>query len=118
MGPYTLFFLMLSGFLGLTLLCVKPLGSYMADVMQGKPNFARRVGGPVEGLLYRICGVDSRNEMAWPQYAAALLLFNVLGAVIVCEPVDFFMATHLPLREMERAGRLRCLGEKTLHRFC
>jgi K+-transporting ATPase ATPase A chain len=83
MGPYTLFFLMLSAFLGVTLLCVKPLGSYMADVMEGKPNFARRVGGPVEGLLYRISGVDARNEMAWPQYAAALLLFNVLGAVIV-----------------------------------
>jgi K+-transporting ATPase ATPase A chain len=83
MGPYTLFFLMLAAFLGMTLLCVKPLGSYMADVMEGKSNFARRVGGPVEGLLYRVSGVDARNEMAWPQYAAALLLFNVLGAVIV-----------------------------------
>jgi len=83
MGSYTLFFLMLSAFLGMTLLCVKPLGSYMAAVMEGKPNLATRVGGPVEGLLYRISGVDARNEMAWPQYAAALLLFNVLGAVIV-----------------------------------
>jgi K+-transporting ATPase ATPase A chain len=83
MGPYTLFFLMLSAFLGMTLLCVKPLGSYMADVMEGKHDLARRVGGPIEGLLYRISGVDARNEMAWPQYAAALLLFNVLGAVIV-----------------------------------
>jgi potassium-transporting ATPase potassium-binding subunit len=83
MGSYTLFFLMLSAFLGMTLLCVKPLGSYMADVMEGKPNLATRVGGPVEGLLYRISGVNARNEMAWPQYAAALLLFNVLGAVIV-----------------------------------
>jgi potassium-transporting ATPase potassium-binding subunit len=83
MGSYTLFFLMLSAFLGMTLLCVKPLGSYMAAVMEGKPNLATRVGGPVEGLLYRISGVDARDEMAWPQYAAALLLFNVLGAVIV-----------------------------------
>jgi K+-transporting ATPase ATPase A chain len=83
MGPYTLFFLMLSAFLGMALLCVKPLGSYMADIMEGKPNLARRVGGPVEGLLYRASGVDARNEMAWPQYAAALLLFNVLGAAFV-----------------------------------
>jgi K+-transporting ATPase ATPase A chain len=83
MGPYTLFFLMLAALLGMTLLCVKPLGSYMADVMEGKPNLAGRVGGPVERLLYRICGVNARKEMAWPQYAAALLLFNVLGAVIV-----------------------------------
>jgi len=83
MGSYTLFFLMLSAFLGMTLLCVKPLGSYMAAVMEGKPNLATSVGGPVEGLLYRISGVDARDEMAWPKYAAALLLFNVLGAVIV-----------------------------------
>jgi K+-transporting ATPase ATPase A chain len=83
MGSYTLFFLMLSAFLGMALLCVKPLGSYMADVMEGKPNFAWRVGRPVERLLYRISGVDAGDEMAWPQYAAALLLFNVLGAVIV-----------------------------------
>jgi K+-transporting ATPase ATPase A chain len=83
MGSHALFFLMLSAFLGMTLLCVKPLGSYMAAVMDGKPNLATRVGGPVEGLLYRISGVDARDEMAWPQYAAALLLFNVLGAVIV-----------------------------------
>jgi K+-transporting ATPase ATPase A chain len=83
MGPYTQFFLMLSAILVMTLVCVKPLGSYMANVMEGRPNFARRLGGPVEGLLYRIAGVDARHEMAWPQYAAALLLFNLLGAVIV-----------------------------------
>jgi K+-transporting ATPase A subunit len=83
MGSYALFFLMLSAFLGLTLLCVKSMGSYMTAVMEGKPNLATRVGGPVEGLLYRVSGVDARDEMAWPQYAAALLLFNVLGAVIV-----------------------------------
>ena len=83
MGSYSLFFLMLSAFLGVTLVCVKPLGSYMAAVMEGKPNLATRAGGPVEGFLYRISGVNDRHEMAWPQYAAALLLFNVLGAVIV-----------------------------------
>jgi potassium-transporting ATPase potassium-binding subunit len=83
MGPHTLFFVMLAAFLAVSLLCVKPLGSYMASVMEGSSNFATRVGGPVERLLYRISGVDARDEMAWPQYAAALLLFNVLGAVIV-----------------------------------
>jgi potassium-transporting ATPase potassium-binding subunit len=51
--------------------------------MGGRPNFALRIGGRVEGLLYRLCGVDSREEMSWKQYAIALLLFNVLGALIV-----------------------------------
>ena len=83
MDANTMFGVLLVAFLGILVLCVKPLGSYIADVMEGRPNFALRIGGRVEGLLYRLCGVDSREEMSWKQYAIALLLFNVLGAVIV-----------------------------------
>jgi K+-transporting ATPase ATPase A chain len=83
MGANTMFGLLLVAFLGILVLCAKPLGGYIADVMGGRPNFALRIGGRVEGLLYRLCGVDSREEMSWKQYAIALLLFNVLGALIV-----------------------------------
>jgi K+-transporting ATPase ATPase A chain len=78
-----MFGVMLVAFLAIVVLCVKPLGSYIADVMQGRHNFALRAGGRVEDLLYRLCGVDSAEEMSWTQYAIALLLFNVLGAVVV-----------------------------------
>jgi K+-transporting ATPase ATPase A chain len=83
MSAGTLFGLMLVVFFGILLLCVKPLGAYMANVMEGRPNFAARAGARFEGLLYRLCGIDSREQMYWKQYAIALLLFNVLGAVIV-----------------------------------
>jgi K+-transporting ATPase ATPase A chain len=83
MDANTMFGVLLVAFLGILVLCAKPLGSYIADVMGGRPNFALRIGGRVEGLLYRLCGVDSREEMSWKQYAIALLLFNVLGALIV-----------------------------------
>src|SRR5450759_4313227 len=83
MDANTMFGVLLVAFLGILVLCVKPLGSYIADVMEGRPNFALRTGGRVEGHLYRLCGVDSREEMSWKQYAIALLLFNVLGALIV-----------------------------------
>jgi potassium-transporting ATPase potassium-binding subunit len=69
--------------LGLVVLCAKPLGAYIADVMEGKANFAVRMGARLEQLLYRLCGVDSREDMGWAQYAIALLLFNVIGALIV-----------------------------------
>ncbi len=69
--------------LGLVVLCAKPLGSYIADAMEGKAKFATRVGGGFERLLYRLCGVDSREEMGWAQYAVALLVFNILGALVV-----------------------------------
>jgi K+-transporting ATPase ATPase A chain len=83
MDAGTMFSVMLAAFLAIVVLCVKPLGSYIADVMQGRPNFASRAGGRVEALLYRFCGVDSAEEMPWTKYAIALLLFNVLGAVVV-----------------------------------
>jgi potassium-transporting ATPase potassium-binding subunit len=83
MNPYALFWCLMIVFLGIGLLCTKPLGSYIAEVMEGKPNLALRLGGRAESFLYRICGVDAREEMGWPQYAIALLLFNVLGAGVV-----------------------------------
>ena len=83
MNADTLFYVMLAVFLGIVVLLTKPLGRYIADVMEGKPNFALRAGGRFEGFLYRLCGVDSATQMGWKQYAIALLLFNVLGIVIV-----------------------------------
>jgi K+-transporting ATPase ATPase A chain len=58
------------------LLLVKPLGLYMARVYEGKPMFLGRVLGPVERLIYRICGVHIEDEMSWVTYAGAMLLFS------------------------------------------
>jgi potassium-transporting ATPase potassium-binding subunit len=83
MDAGTQFGVMLAVFLGVLLLCVKPLGTYIADVMEGRANFASRIGGRFEGLLYRLCGVAARAQMHWTQYAVALLVFNVLGALLL-----------------------------------
>ncbi len=83
MIPDAMFQLMLLIFLGIVVLCVKPVGFYIADVMEGRPNFAMRAAGRVEGLLYRLCGINPNDEMSWKRYAIAMLLFNVLGAVLV-----------------------------------
>jgi K+-transporting ATPase ATPase A chain len=77
------FALLLIVFLGLAILCARPLGIYIADVMEGRPILALRLGASLEARLYRLCGVDALAQMTWPQYAIALLLFNVLGAASV-----------------------------------
>jgi K+-transporting ATPase ATPase A chain len=59
----------------------KPLGSYMARIFEGQPAVLNTVGGPLERLLYRVCGVDPAKEMRWTQYALAMLAFNLLGAL-------------------------------------
>ena len=83
MNAEILFYLSLVFLLAAVVLCAKPLGTYIANVMEGSPNIALRVGGRLEGAIYRLCGVDAGKQMSWTQYAVALLIFNALGAVIV-----------------------------------
>jgi K+-transporting ATPase ATPase A chain len=83
MSAFARFELLAALILGVVILCAKPLGAYVADVMQGKPNFALRLGARFERLLYRLCGIDAREDMGWAQYAIALLVFNLLGGLVV-----------------------------------
>src|SRR5487761_2653404 len=75
--------LLLGIFLLVLLLAAKPLGSYIGNVMEGRPTMALRLGGGFESLLYRLCGVRRDEEMGWLQYGLAILLFNLLGALAV-----------------------------------
>jgi potassium-transporting ATPase potassium-binding subunit len=76
-------FLQIGLFLGVLLVCVKPLGWYMARVYEGQvPGFARW-GMPLERLLNRLSGVDASQEMTWKQYSAAILWFSVVGFLAV-----------------------------------
>jgi K+-transporting ATPase ATPase A chain len=73
----------IAGFLLLVLACVKPMGFYMARVFEGGAGWPLRAGAPLERWIYRLCGVDPASEMGWKQYAAGLILFNALGALVV-----------------------------------
>ena len=55
------------------------LGSYMANVLEGKTSFLR----PLESLAYRFASVDEHKEMDWKEYAYALLMFNAMGLIFV-----------------------------------
>ncbi len=69
--------------LAAVVLCVKPLGGFMARVYQGEPTRLDRVLGPVERLVYRLAGVARDEEMDWKTYALAMLLFNAAGVLVV-----------------------------------
>ena len=62
---------------------VKPVGWYMARVIEGKPCGVDRVLGPVERLIYRLSGVDPQREMGWKRYALTLLAFQVWCFLVV-----------------------------------
>ena len=70
-------------FLGVLIALTKPLGWYMAQIYEGKlPVFVRWVA-PIENLFYRLCGVDSKQEMRWTRYALAMLWFALLSMLAV-----------------------------------
>ncbi len=71
--------ILLGVFLVVLLLSVKPLGTYIANVMEGR----FRLAGKIESPLYRLCGIRPEEEMGWLKYAFALLLFNLLGFLAV-----------------------------------
>jgi K+-transporting ATPase ATPase A chain len=61
-----------------------PLGLYMARVFKGERLFGLEwVLGPVERGIYRLAGVKAESEQRWTQYAAGMLLFNLLGLLVV-----------------------------------
>ena len=70
------------------LACTKPLGSFIATVIEGRRNFLTPVLGPVERLIFKICGVrrDENGEPAeqhWTMYAASLLAFSAFSIVVL-----------------------------------
>ncbi len=63
----------------LILLAAKPLGRYMAKVLEGKRTLLSPILTPLEHLCYRVAGVNPEDEMGWKRYATAMLLFNTAG---------------------------------------
>lgn len=68
--------LLLVAFAAVLAVCIKPLGLYIAKIMEGKPN-------RTEALLYRLCSINAGQEMGWKRYATSLLVFNTIGVVVV-----------------------------------
>ncbi|MEP6829900.1 MAG: potassium-transporting ATPase subunit KdpA [Rhizomicrobium sp.] len=61
------------------LICVKPLGFYMARLFEGERVFLSPLLAPVERVLYRLCGIRENSEQRWTQYTIAMLAFSVAG---------------------------------------
>lgn len=70
-------------FLGVVTLFAVPLGEFIAKVFNGRRTFLSGVAGPVERVLYRLFGVDEKEEMSWKTYASSLVVFNVIGIAVL-----------------------------------
>ncbi len=68
-------------FLLVVLFLAALMGEYMAKVFSGESTLMTPLLRPLEKRLYLLCGVDESREMSWKAYAAALLVFNILGFI-------------------------------------
>jgi K+-transporting ATPase ATPase A chain len=75
--------LQIAVFLLLIWAVTKPLGLFMARVFSGEKTFLDPLLRPVEKLVYRSTGVDEKHEMAWTEYAAAMLLFSLFSMLLL-----------------------------------
>jgi K+-transporting ATPase ATPase A chain len=88
-------------FIALVLLLAKPMGLYMAQVFERKRTWLDAVLVPCERVLYRLTGVDAEQEMRWPEYAVAMLVFSAatLGLTYAIERMQQWLplnVQHLP----------------------
>lgn len=64
------------------LLTVKPVGIYLARVLEGQKTWLDPVLRPAERLTYKLCGVNAEREMNWRQYAFAMLGFSAVTMLV------------------------------------
>ena len=62
---------------------VPPLGAYMTRVFNGERTFLSPILRPVEVAIYKVAGVNERNEQHAVTYTIAMLLFHVGGFLIL-----------------------------------
>jgi K+-transporting ATPase ATPase A chain len=84
------------------LVTVRPVGSYLAHVMEGGRTWLDPVLRPFERLIYRLCGVRADKEMNWREYAFALLGFSAVSMVLTYAIER--MQAYLPLNPFHVAN--------------
>jgi K+-transporting ATPase ATPase A chain len=64
------------------ILTVRPVGIYLARVLEGERTWLDPLLRPIERLTYKLCAIDSKREMNWREYAFAMLGFSAVSMVL------------------------------------
>ena len=69
-------------FSAILLASIRPLGIYLARVLEGERTWLDPLLRPIEKLIYKLSGVDASLEMTWREYAFALLGFSAVSLLL------------------------------------
>jgi K+-transporting ATPase ATPase A chain len=75
------------------------LGTYLANIFEGKRTWIHPLLGWMETLSYRLAGIDATREMRWGYYAKTLVLFNFIGLIFLFSLM--LIQGYLPLNPQE-----------------
>jgi K+-transporting ATPase ATPase A chain len=64
------------------LAAVRPVGIYLARVLEGERTWLDPILRPCERLIYKLSGVNAAKEMNWRQYAFAVLGFSSVSLLV------------------------------------
>jgi K+-transporting ATPase ATPase A chain len=91
-----------------------PLGRYIAKVFGGQKTITDFMN-PLEGFIYRICGIDPHKKMNWKEFLKAMLTVNLLWFVYAF--FLFLFQDHLPLNPDGNPGMTPDLSFNTAISF-
>ncbi len=89
-------------FFGLGILLTPPLGRFMAKVFKGEKTFLHSIFQPIESWIYRLTGVDTKEEMSWLTYFLAVVVFTCVGFASLMG--IFMLQIWLPLNPQKFAN--------------
>jgi K+-transporting ATPase ATPase A chain len=74
---------MLALFIAVFVVTVVPLGRFMARVLTGEQHVLSPLTGPAERRILAWSQVDPGEEMDWKTFAAAMMVFSLIGILFV-----------------------------------
>jgi K+-transporting ATPase ATPase A chain len=83
-------------------LLIKPLGTYIYNVFEGRHTFLDPVFNPVERVLFRFLKIDKDQEYRWTGYILRLLLLDF--GILFFAYLIFRLQGHLPLNPVSAPG--------------
>jgi len=69
-------------FSAILLASVRPVGIYLARVLEGERTWLDPVLRPIERLIYKLCGIHADKEMNWREYAYSVLGISAVSMVV------------------------------------
>ncbi len=108
--------LQLALYVGALLLITKPLGLYLAQVLDVRGRtWLDRIVKPFEKLTYAVCGIKPAEEQGWMAYTMSLLAFSLVGMLATYFILRY--QDHLPLNPQGFPGLAPHLAFNTAASF-